>query len=189
MICGERREHRQSWPRSDIARRICEPQSRNVRHLSRRYDLPPPQTFNVNGTYMRTLAAATLLIAATSGHAAGSVQSIIDGCWKGHDHAGMTACVAAHATTARSDLTTAEETIRAALRRQTDEPGFPNYRRDAISHLENADAAFKRYRSNQCAYQAALAAKGDGAEDIRAACEAMLDSDRTEQLRASQPSL
>jgi hypothetical protein len=135
---------------------------------------------------MRKLTVVAFLLAASPIYATAATGSIIDSCWKGHDHAGMSACVASRAATALAELVATQDAIREAIRKGRDEAGFPDFRRDAISHLESADETYKRYRSDQCAYQALLASKGNGADDIRTACEAMLDSDRTVQLKASQ---
>src|SRR5215469_7038346 len=127
------------------------------------------------GKRMRIFLAFALLLYAGSALAANDVQSIITTCWRGHDHAGMTACVTDQAQASLLDLTKTEERIRLAIRAGSYDPAFPTYQTDAIAHLDAASDAFKLYRTEHCAFQAAVAAKGTGAEDIRKACEAVLN--------------
>jgi uncharacterized protein YecT (DUF1311 family) len=136
---------------------------------------------------MRIILAFALLMSAGTAFAAHDAQSIINTCWQGHDHAGMSACVADQAEASLRDLTKTEETVRLSIRTGPYDPGFPTYQTDAIEHLDAANDAFKLYRTEHCAFQAAVAAKGNGAEDVRRACEAVLNGERANELRSSKP--
>ena len=46
---------------------------------------------------------------------------------------------------------------------------------------------FSRYADNECGYGAALASKGNGSEDVRHVCIAMLDMERAQHMEAVQP--
>lgn len=59
-----------------------------------------------------------------------------------------------------------------------DEPGIAEYRRNALAKLNLASSEFSQYVAKECAYQASLAVKGNGAEDIRLACVAVLSQAR-----------
>ena len=136
---------------------------------------------------MRTILAFALLLSAGPAFAAHNAQAVINACWQGHDHAGMSACVADQAEASLQDLTNTENTIRLAIRNGTYDPAFPTYQTDALADLDAASNAFKLYRTEHCAFQAAVASKGNGAEDVRKACEDVLNSERADQLRASKP--
>ena len=134
------------------------------------------------------LAVAVLILGSqgstTSEH---SVASIINDCWKNHDHAGMSACLEARAREARVGLSHAENLARDAIRASVDEPGFPEYRKQALARLKLASSAFSQYVASECAYEAALASKGNGAEDVRLACIAMLSEDRAQRISGVFP--
>jgi hypothetical protein len=136
---------------------------------------------------MRLVLAFALLLSAWPAFAAHDAQSIINTCWQGHDHAGMSKCVADQAQASLLDLTNTENAIRLAISTGSYDPAFPSYQTDALADLDAASNAFKLYRTEHCAFQAAVASKGNGAEDVRHACEAVLNRDRADQLRASKP--
>jgi uncharacterized protein YecT (DUF1311 family) len=139
------------------------------------------------GTCMRLILAFALLLSAAPAFAAHDVQSIITACWQGHDHAQMSKCVEDQAQASQAVLTQTEDKIRMAIGHGSYDPAYPSYQTNALADIDAASDAFKLYRAAHCAYQADVAAKGNGAEDIRHACEAVLNSERTDQLRASKP--
>jgi uncharacterized protein YecT (DUF1311 family) len=142
---------------------------------------------SIEGKRMRILLVFALMLFATSAFAAHDMQAIINTCWQGHDHPGMSACVAGQAEASLLDLTQAENALRLKIRNGAYDPAFPDYQTDALEHLDAASNAFKLYRTEHCAFQAAVASKGNGAEDIRHACEATLNEERADQLRTSKP--
>lgn len=133
------------------------------------------------------LAAALLLLGQESVSAGPSVASILNGCWEGHDHAGMSACIEQRAKAAGSSLAQAEKLASDAIRASIDEPGFPSYRRDALGALKRSSAAFAKYVDDECGYEASLAIKGNGSEDVRLACQVVLKEERAERLKISKP--
>ena len=138
------------------------------------------------------MLAAALLVMGLEGSISSdhSVISVIDDCWKGHDHSGMSACVEARANEAQASLGEAERAARDAIHASADEaPGFPEYRRDAKARLHLASNAFSKYVASECSYEASLALKGNGSEDVRLACVAVLNEERAQLIRAAHPVL
>jgi uncharacterized protein YecT (DUF1311 family) len=142
---------------------------------------------SIEGKRMRILLALALMLSAGSAFAAHDMQAIINTCWQGHDHAGMSACVAGQAQASLLDLAQTENALRLKIRTGAYDPAFPSYQTDALERLDAASSAFKLYRTEHCAFQVAIASKGNAAEDIRKACEAVLNEDRADQLRATRP--
>ena len=101
-------------------------------------------------------------------------QSIIDECWKGNSHVEMSECVSIRALSARSDLESTEKRIRTALIARKDNA--------LLAAFDSTLDSYRSYRSRQCRFQEVVAAKGNGAMDLRSACEAELDIERKEQL-------
>ena len=116
-----------------------------------------------------------------------SVASIINDCWKGRDHSGMSACVEMRAKEAQASLSQAEQAASDAIASSKDEPDFPKYRSDTEAGLSRAPGAFAKYRKSECAYEAALASKGNGADDVRLACIALLSEERAQHIQVTQP--
>lgn len=133
------------------------------------------------------LAAALLLLGQESVSPRPSVASVLNGCWEGHDHAGMSACVEKRAKAAGSSLAQAEKLASDAIGTSIEEPGFPTYRRDALAALKRSSAAFAKYVDDECGYEASLAVKGNGSEDVRLACHVVLKEERAERLKVSKP--
>ena len=126
------------------------------------------------------MSIAFLLLAANSVTSAASVptgQTIIQECWQGHSHVEMSACVATKAAAARSALAGADQRVSEALAKQSKSAWVSLYKSSAQS--------YQQYRTQQCQFQAALASVGNGATDVRMACEATLDTLRSEQLKAA----
>lgn len=123
--------------------------------------------------------ASLIFIAAAVSPQVASVptgQAIVNRCWEGHDHAQMSACVTGKATAARSSLAGVELLLRKSLARQ--------HKAASVSLLDSTVNSYQAYRTRQCQLQGALASAGDGAFEIRLACEAALDMARSEQLKA-----
>ncbi|KLD63429.1 hypothetical protein Y882_11705 [Dyella japonica DSM 16301] len=117
-----------------------------------------------------------------------SVASVINDCWKGHDHAGMSACVEARAKDAQMSLGQAERVAGDVIRASVDEaPGFPKYRREAMAGLHLASGAFSKYVASECSYEVSLAVKGNSSEDVRLACVAVPSEERAKLIRAAHP--
>lgn len=115
------------------------------------------------------------------------VDSVINECWKGRDHAGMSQCVASRAKEAQAARSRAEKAAANSIRTSSDEPGFPNYRRDALSRLYRASGAFSKYVKTECDYEATLATKGNASEDLRQACIVVLDEQRVQIVSETYP--
>lgn len=133
------------------------------------------------------LAAALLLLGQESVPPGLFFASVLNGCWEGHDHAGMSACIEQRAKAAGSSLAQAEKLASDAIRASKDELGFPSYRRDALAALERSSAAFAKYADDECGYEASLAVKDNGSEDVRLACQVVLKEERAERLKISKP--
>lgn len=117
-----------------------------------------------------------------------SVASVINDCRKGHDHSAMSACVEARAKDAQASLGQAERAVGDAIHASVDAaPGFPNYRREVMAGLHHASSAFSKYVASECSYEASLAVKGNGSEDVRMACVAVLSEERAQLIRAAHP--
>jgi uncharacterized protein YecT (DUF1311 family) len=137
---------------------------------------------------MRMLFFA-LAMAASAANAADTAEAIIENCWKGHDHPGMSSCVVARAADAEKKLSSTQQAILTLIDKTRSERGLPGYQREARSTIRNANRTFEKYRGEQCGYLAAVAAKGNGAEDVRLACETSLNAGRAEQLKESLSSI
>ena len=133
------------------------------------------------------LAAVLLFLGQESVSAGQSVASVLNGCWEGRDHAGMSACIETRAKAAASSLALAEKLAGEAIRASIDSSGFPSYRSDALAALKRSSAAFSKYVDDECGYEASLAVKGNASEDIRLACQVVLKEGRTERLKNSRP--
>lgn len=133
------------------------------------------------------LAAALFLSGQALVSAGPSVASVLNGCWEGHDHAGMSACVAKRAKAAEQSLALAEKLASDSIRASMDSPGFPTYRRDALAALKRSSAAFAKYVDDECSYEASLTIRGNASEDIRLACQIVLKEERIERLKISKP--
>lgn len=136
------------------------------------------------------LLAGALLLLGLEGSisAEHSVASVINDCWKGHDHAAMSACIEARAKDAQVSLDQVERAAGDAIHASVDEsPGFPSYRREAMARLHLASSAFSKYVASECDYEASLAVKGNGSEDVRLACVAVLSEERAQLIKAAHP--
>ncbi len=112
---------------------------------------------------------------------AASVETMINECWEGNDHRGMSECVSNRAATARTNLEIVENEVRAAIPKNN-ESG--SYIKTAKDRFEASVQSYRKYRRDQCQLREALASVGNGAAENRMACEAELDTKRAEELEA-----
>ncbi len=124
------------------------------------------------------LIALLLLSLARPVHA-GDIDSLIKTCWQNHAHPEMSDCVAQAAADNDVTLLGIEADFLMRLSRREEDPEY-------IAKLKKAfkedKQAFQIYRKKKCAFYAAVAASGNGAEDMRLACVAVLNAERSDQL-------
>ena len=121
---------------------------------------------------------ALAFVAATAATPAASTstgQAIVQECWVGHSRVQMSSCVAKRAAAARSDLANVERSVRTLIAKE--------HKGAAMALFESASRLYQQYRASQCHLREVLASAGNGASDIRVACEAALDAQRAMQLR------
>lgn len=106
----------------------------------------------------------------------------IDECWENRSHTEMSQCVLDRASAARVNLSAVENNIRTSIAKSHNDA---KYLSKVKRNFEISIKSFQKYRQDQCTLHLALAAQSNGAPDIQKACEAELDVDRTEQLKAS----
>ena len=128
------------------------------------------------------LVAAVPAISEDIARADDPIAALINSCWAGRDHAGMSACVAQAAANARAQLRVGEARLRQHIARA--EADRPAQRRRVWRALAASDRAHALYRDKRCALRAALARQGNGEADNRRACEAVLDQSRAWTLQA-----
>jgi uncharacterized protein YecT (DUF1311 family) len=109
------------------------------------------------------------------------IEETISKCWKNHSHVEMSQCVLDVATKAHAELKSAEQLVVAAISKK-DEPS--EHTQAMRSALEASNLSYRKYQQSQCNFEAAFAAGGNAAHDLRTACNAELDRNRTEQLQA-----
>lgn len=124
------------------------------------------------------LTALALLSSAAN---SATVETTINECWKGNDHRGMSECVASRATSAHDNLQAVERAMRVAISKSQEDP---SYLVPVRQRFESSVTSYLKYRDEQCSLREALASMGNGAPEIKLACEAELDSSRTEQLKS-----
>jgi hypothetical protein len=111
---------------------------------------------------------------------AATVDATINECSRGLDHPRVSQCVFDRATSARRDLDAAERAMRVRIEQSSEDVSYlkPIQQRFEVSVL-----LYQRYRDEQCGMYQALSSRSVYSEEIKRACEAMLDSDRTQQLK------
>jgi len=107
-----------------------------------------------------------------------TAQVIVQECWKGNSHPQMSLCVNNRAAAATSELARIEQLITQAIEKRK--------LNDLSIQFKASTNSYREYRMRQCQYQENLAAAGNGAADIRIACEAAMDSQRAAELKASR---
>ncbi|MGO9446259.1 MAG: lysozyme inhibitor LprI family protein [Thiobacillaceae bacterium] len=93
----------------------------------------------------------------------------------------MSHCVRQRTATARTKLDAIERVVREAVARSKEDA---NYLKPVQDKFDASVKSYRQYRNDQCKLQGALAAIGNGATEIEWACEAELDVNRTEELKA-----
>jgi uncharacterized protein YecT (DUF1311 family) len=110
-----------------------------------------------------------------------TVETTIKECWKGNDHRGMAECVANRANAASENLQAAERAMQVSISRSQEDT---SYLTPIRQRFESSVTSYRKYKDEQCSLREALASMGNGAAEIKLACEAELDLSRTEQLRS-----
>lgn len=101
-------------------------------------------------------------------------------CATADSHAGQRECLERAASASRAEL----EKARASLAKRIqawDEAS--DYRQRSLRLLTNSFMRFERFRDAECEYEAASAAGGNGAGDMRLECKVSLNRAYTESLR------
>lgn len=132
---------------------------------------------------MRLAFALFAYFATISSSGAAPATQTLEDCWNGNDHRGMSLCVNQRAASVRSKLDAAEAAMRNAIEKKKEPAAY------ILLVKKNFEASVKSYRhhrAKQCQLREALAAMGNGPDENRLACEAELDADRIEQLKADQ---
>ena len=114
---------------------------------------------------------------------AAPVDITIKECWEGNDHRGLSLCVSQRAASARAHLESIENAIHNAIAKSKEPHG---YLQPVQQSFAASIASYRSYRTIQCQLHEALAAMGNGAAEIKLACEAELDTNRAEQLKAGK---
>jgi hypothetical protein len=105
-------------------------------------------------------------------------------CWENHGHPEMSQCVLARAHASYAALEKFEGELRArlvAILKDSEYP--PGYVTRLRKYLDQSDDAYRRYRASACTLQLEFTKLGNGAEDAKNACEAVLDDQRITELR------
>lgn len=129
---------------------------------------------------MRTLIFLAALFSLTSFANAAAVDATINECSKGNDHPRVSQCVFDRATSARSDLNATERAMRVRIEQSSEDV---SYLKPIQQRFEASVLSYQRYRDEQCGLYQTLSNMSMYAEEIKLACEAMLDSDRAQQLK------
>jgi hypothetical protein len=127
---------------------------------------------------MRTLFLIALVISPSAN--AATVVATLKECLKGNDHARVTQCVVGRAKSARGNLEAAERAMRVKIKKSSDDVSYVNPVRQ---RFEASILSYRRYRGEQCGLYQTLSNMSVYNEEIKLACEAMLDSDRAQQLK------
>ena len=129
---------------------------------------------------MRFLFIFAALAFLSSAANSATVETTIEECWKGNDHGGMSKCVASRASRARDNLQTTEQAMRVTISKSQE---VASYLVPVRQRFESSVTSYRKYKDKQCSFREALASMGNGSAEIKLACEAELDSSRTEQLK------
>jgi hypothetical protein len=129
---------------------------------------------------MKTFILLAAVFASMSSANAATVAETLSECSKGNDHSRVSQCVFDRAKSARSALEAAEYAMRLKIEKSSEDVSYvmPIRRRFEASVL-----SYQRYRNEQCGLYQALSNMSVYTEEIKRACEAMLDSDRVQQLK------
>jgi uncharacterized protein YecT (DUF1311 family) len=101
-------------------------------------------------------------------------------CSTAESHADQRECLGRAASASRAEL----ETVRASLvKRIKSWDEEPVYKQRALALLKQSFVRFERFRNSECEYEAAAAAGGNGAGDMRLQCQVDLNRHYAESLR------
>lgn len=95
----------------------------------------------------------------------------------------MSLCVNQRAASVRSKLDAAEAAMRNAIEKSKEPTAYILL---VKKNFEASVKSYRDYRAKQCQLREALAAMGNGPGKNKLACEAELDANRIEQLKADQ---
>jgi hypothetical protein len=93
----------------------------------------------------------------------------------------MSQCVADHAKAAHDKLARAEHHLRATIAASGEDKSYLDPIRQ---RFEASVLSYRKYRNEQCSLREAVANRGVYAVEIKRACEAELDSNRTRELES-----
>jgi hypothetical protein len=88
--------------------------------------------------------------------------------------------VSDRAKIARSDLKAAEHAMRAKIEKSSEDA---SYVKPILQRFDASVLSYQRYRDDQCGLYQTLSNMSVYTEEIKLACEGMLDSDRAQQLK------
>jgi uncharacterized protein YecT (DUF1311 family) len=101
-------------------------------------------------------------------------------CDTGGSHANQRQCLERAASTSRAELEKAQSLLVERIQAWDEEP---DYRLRAIKLLKQSFARYAEFRDTECEYEAAAAAGGNGAGDMRLQCQIDLNRQYAESLR------
>jgi hypothetical protein len=129
---------------------------------------------------MRTLIFLAVVFSLISLANAATVDATINECSKENDHPRVSQCVFDRATSARRELDATERAMRVRIEKSSEDV---SYLKPIQQRFEASVSSYQRYRGEQCGLHQALSNLSVYTEEIMLACEAMLDSDRVQQLK------
>jgi hypothetical protein len=124
---------------------------------------------------------ALTLLAGLSGGFAVAAQGAAE-CSAIPSHTQQRECLERTAARAAADVISAQESIWLRIHSSNEDA---EYKDRSLKLLAAAENQFTRYRSSQCDFEAAEAAGGGRAEELRLQCEIRLDRAYVESLRAA----
>jgi uncharacterized protein YecT (DUF1311 family) len=129
---------------------------------------------------MKTLILLAAVFASMSSAHAATVAETLSECSKENDHPRISQCVSNRAKSARSELEAAEYAMRRKIEKSNEDVSYvkPIQRR-----FEASVVFYRRYRNEQCGLYQTLSNMSVYTEEIKRACEEMLDSERVQQLK------
>jgi uncharacterized protein YecT (DUF1311 family) len=128
---------------------------------------------------VQALVATSLLVSSVS--ALSQRASSVEECFAQGSNADARQCLVESARKSESVLIQAERDTANLLERSDEEP---EVRQRAIAAVRSASSAYRRYRKEQCTFQASLAAGGSGATHRGLLCEIALNEERVSHLRS-----
>src|ERR1700674_5448546 len=123
-------------------------------------------------TLQLMLALIVLYLFGATASAAALAETTMSKCSKGSNHRGLSRCVSQRSASARANLEASENAVREAIAKSRE---GASYLKPVQEKFDASVRSYRMYRRDQCQLQEAFAAKGNGAAEIRKACEADLD--------------